>query len=100
MRTVFGSAIKPVELNRSNYSFNELKDEVRVKHDLRDFQLRYASPTLGDLFIQDNDSFKRVCIKLKCMIAVILMMKQVVKDAEIRGAHHIEIRIISHGIYL
>jgi len=79
VRTVFGAHIKPVELNRSNYSFNELRDEVRVKHELRDFQLRYQSPSLGDLFIQDNDSFHRI-----------------VKDAEMRGAPYIEVRIISH----
>lgn len=53
--------VKPIELNRNNYSFNEVRDEVRVKHELRDFQLRYVSPSLGDLFIQDNDSFRRVC---------------------------------------
>jgi hypothetical protein len=57
---VFGSVVKPIELSRNNYSFNEVRDEVRVKHELRDFQLRYVSPSLGDLFIQDNDSFRRV----------------------------------------
>lgn len=61
VRAVFGQSIKPIELNRNNYSFNEVRDEVRVKHELRDFQLRYVSPSLGDLFVQDNDSFRRVC---------------------------------------
>jgi len=76
---VFGSVVKPIELNRNNYSFNEVRDEVRVKHELRDFQLRYVSPSLGDLFIQDNDSFHRV-----------------VKDAELRQVPYVEIKVISH----
>jgi hypothetical protein len=79
VRAVFGSVVKPIELSRNNYSFNEVRDEVRVKHELRDFQLRYVSPSLGDLFIQDNDSFHRV-----------------VKDAELRGVPYVEIRVVSH----
>jgi hypothetical protein len=71
--------VKPIELNRNNYSFNEVRDEVRVKYELRDFQLRYVSSSLGDLFIQDNDSFRRA-----------------VKDAELRGVQYVEIKVISH----
>ncbi len=64
--------MKPIELSRSNYSFNELRDEVRVRFELREFQLRYVSPSLGDLFVQDNDSFRRVFFFLLNNLKVIL----------------------------
>jgi len=79
VRAVWGGAVKPIELSRSGYSFNELRDEVRVKHEVREFQLKYSSPSAGEVTIQDDASLKKA-----------------VKDAEVRGNHNLEVRIVSN----
>jgi len=78
VRAIWGGVIKPIELSRSTYSFNELRDEVRVKHEVKEFQLRYSSPSAGEIFIQDDASFRKV-----------------VKDAEVRGSVYVEVKLIS-----
>jgi hypothetical protein len=78
VRTIWGNSVKPVELSRSTYSFNELRDEVRVKHEIKEFQLRYTSPSVGEVFVQDDATFKKA-----------------VKDAEVRGSRYVEVKVIS-----
>jgi len=78
VKIVWGSVTRSAELSRSSFSFNELRDEVRVKYEVREFQLRYGSPSLGEVYIQDDATFHKV-----------------VKDAESRGNYAVEVRIIS-----
>jgi len=78
VRTTWGNAVKLVELSRSTYSFNELRDEVRVLHEVKDFQLRYTSPSTGEVWIQDDVSLKKA-----------------VKDAEVRGSKSVEVKVVS-----
>lgn len=79
IRTVFGDHVRVVELNRGDAAiYNNLKDEVGQRHEVRAFNLKYVSAALGEVPVVDNESLHKV-----------------IRDSEMRMSLAIELRVQS-----